>query len=49
MLLQMYIKMESSQWENWNNLFWRKVSLLTAPHGQFRGVGQGMKQTYLYI
>ena len=26
-----------------------KVSYLTAPHCQFRGVGQGMKQTYLYL
>ena len=33
--------MESSQWENWNHLFCRKVSFLTAPHCQFRGVGQG--------
>ena len=44
-----YIWMESSQWENWNHLFCRKVSFLTAPHCQFRGVGQGMKQTYLYL
>ena len=41
--------MESSQWENWNHLFCRKVSFLTAPHCQFRGVGQGIKQTYLYL
>jgi hypothetical protein len=27
-----YIWMKSSQWENWNHLFCRKVSLLTAPH-----------------
>ena len=27
----------------------RKVSFLTAPHCQFRGVGQGMKQIYLYV
>jgi hypothetical protein len=40
--------MESSQWENWYHLFCRKVSFLTAPHCQFRDVGQGMKQTYLY-
>jgi hypothetical protein len=33
-----YIWMESSQWENWNNLLSRKVSFLTAPHCQFRGV-----------
>jgi hypothetical protein len=26
----------------------RKVSFLTAPHDQFQGVGQGMKQTYLW-
>ena len=25
------------------------MSLLTAPHCKFRGVGQGMKQTYLYL
>jgi hypothetical protein len=25
------------------------LSFLTAPHCQFRGVGQGMKQTYLYL
>jgi hypothetical protein len=31
------------------HLFCRKVSFLTAPHCQFRGVGQGMKQTYLYL
>ena len=29
--------------ENLNNLFCRKVSFLTAPHCQFRGVCQGMK------
>ena len=44
-----YIWMESSQWENWNNLFCCKVSFLTALYCQFRGVGQGMKQTYLYM
>jgi hypothetical protein len=38
-----------AQWENWNHLFCRKVSFLTAPHCQFRGVGQGMKQTYMYM
>ena len=27
----------------------RKVSFLTVPHCQFRGVGQGMKQTYMYL
>jgi hypothetical protein len=26
-----------------------KVSFLTPDHCQFRGVGQGMKQTYLYL
>jgi hypothetical protein len=26
-----------------------KISFLTAPHCQFRGVGQGMKYTYLYL
>ena len=42
--------MESSQWENLrNHLFCRKVSFLTAPHCQFRGVGQGLKQTYMYL
>jgi hypothetical protein len=41
--------MESSQWENWNHLFCRKVSFLAAPHSQFRGVCQGMKQTYPYL
>jgi hypothetical protein len=32
------------QWENLNHLFCRKVSFLTAPHCQFRGVSQGMKE-----
>jgi hypothetical protein len=27
----------------------RKVSFFTDPHCRFRGVGQGMKQTYLYL
>ena len=44
-----YIYMESSQWENWNHLFCCKVSFLTEPHCRLRGVGQGMKQTYLYL
>ena len=44
-----YILMESSQWENWNHNFCRKVLFLTAPHCQFRGIGQGIKQTYLYL
>ena len=26
-----------------------KCSFLTDPHCPFRGVGQGMKQTYLYL
>ena len=30
------------KWESLNNLFCRNVSLLTAPHCQFQGVGQGM-------
>ena len=37
------------KWESLNNLFCRKVSFLTAPHCQFRGVGHGMKQTYICI
>ena len=37
--------MESSQWKNWNHLFCRTVSFLT----RFRGVGQDMKHTYLYL
>ena len=41
--------MESLQWENLNHLFCRNVSLLISPQCQFRGVGQGMKQTYLYL
>jgi hypothetical protein len=41
--------MESSQWENLNYLFCRKVSFLTDPHCRFRGVGLGMKQAYLYL
>ena len=41
--------MESSQWENLNHFFSGKDSFLTAPHCQSRGVGQGMKQTYLYL
>ena len=28
---------------------YHKNSLLTGPHCQFLGVGQGMKQTYLYL
>jgi hypothetical protein len=41
--------MESSQWENLNHLLCRKDSFLTTPHCQFRGVGKGMKLTYLYL
>jgi hypothetical protein len=41
--------MESSQWKNWNNLLCRKFSFLSAPHCPFWSVGQGMKQTYLYL
>ena len=44
-----YIWMESSHWDNWKHLFCRKVSFLTAPRCQFRGVGQGRKQTFLYM
>ena len=40
-----YIWMESSRLENWNYLFCRKVSFLTAPSCLFWGVDQGMKQT----
>jgi hypothetical protein len=35
--------------EIWNQIRCHKVSLLTAPHFQVRGVGQDMKQTYLYL
>jgi hypothetical protein len=35
-----YIKMESSQWENWSHPFCRNVSILTAPHCQSRCLGQ---------
>ena len=34
--------------ENLNNLFYRKVSLLTEPRCQFLVVGQGAKHTSLY-
>ena len=40
--------MKSSQWENWYHFFCRKVSFLTDPHCRFRGVGQGIKQIFLY-
>jgi hypothetical protein len=32
-----------------NPPFCRKVSFLTTPHCQFRGLGQGMKLSYLYL
>jgi hypothetical protein len=38
----------NSQWENWNHLFCHKVSFLTAPHCQFRDVGQCMKQANIF-
>ena len=44
-----YIKMESSQWENLNHLFCRKVSFLTDPHCRFRGLGQGMYEGDLSV
>jgi hypothetical protein len=44
-----YIQMESSQWENWNHLFCRKVSFLTDPHSRIRGVGQGLKMSTIDI
>jgi hypothetical protein len=31
------------------NLYTGAVLFLTAPHCQFRGVNQGMKQTYMYL
>ena len=31
------------------SFFCRKISFLTPPQCQFRGVGQGMKQTSLYM
>jgi hypothetical protein len=34
---------------NWNHLFCRNVSLLTAPYCQCWGVGQGMQETYLCL
>ena len=36
----------TSQWENGNNLFCCKVSVLRGPLCQVGGVGQDMKQTY---
>ena len=44
----LHINGESAQWENGNRLFCRKVLFLTTLHCQFRGVGQGMKHTYMY-
>ena len=44
-----YISMDNSQCGNLNNLSCLQGSLLTGPHYKFRGVGQGMKQTYLYL
>jgi hypothetical protein len=41
------VMLKSSLWKN--NLFCCKVSFLTDPHCRFRSVGQGMKQTYLYL
>jgi hypothetical protein len=38
----------TSQWENGNNLFCCKVSVLRGPLCQVGGIGQDMKQTYLY-
>ena len=32
-----------------NQIRCRKVSLLTTPRFQFRGIGQDVKQTYLYL
>jgi hypothetical protein len=41
--------MESSQWENCHHIFCHKVSFLTAPHCQFRGVGQDLSvSVYMY-
>ena len=42
----MQIRIIRTQWVNDDH---RKVSFLTAPHCQSRGVGQGMKQIYLYL
>ena len=39
----------NGKWERLNNLFCRKVWFLTAPYCQLRGVGKGMKHTYLYL
>jgi hypothetical protein len=44
-----HIQMESSQWENWNNLFCCNVSFPTDPHRRSRVTGQDMKLTYLYL
>jgi hypothetical protein len=39
--------MSGSQREN--HLFRCKVSFVTGPHSQLRGIGQDMRQTYLYL
>jgi hypothetical protein len=39
---------ESSHWKNVNDLC-RADSFLSGPHCQYRGVCQGMQQTYLYM
>ena len=41
--------MDSSQMENLNPLICRKISFLAVPQCQFRGVGQDMKHTCLYM
>jgi hypothetical protein len=50
---QQHLHMEyiSLRWyeQNWNHLFCRKVSFLADPHSRIGVVGQGMKQTYLYL
>jgi hypothetical protein len=43
-----YIKMESSQWENWNHLLCRNF-FFTESHYQSWGEGQGIKQALLYL
>ena len=46
MLLHINVKFTM---EIWNQILCRKISLVTTPHFQFRGVGQDVKQTYLYL
>jgi len=41
--------MESSQWENLNHIFCHNLTFLIFRHGQYRGVGQGMRQTQMYF